>query len=177
MRKSLALAVTGLTVASLAAVVPGTANAADTNVTFSLTGGSLTLTAPASATLTAAGALGVTGTSVSGQLGSTTVSDERGALTHSVTVTMSSTNFSDGAGNSVAATNATGYSGVATTSGVAVAVPTATGQALSGTGSTILTLNSVIGSGGATYNPTVDVTIPAGTVAGNYSGTVTQTAS
>jgi hypothetical protein len=89
---------------------------------------------------------------------------------------MSSTAFTrTGGGTSIAATNITGYSGAATATGTAVAVPTLTGQALAGAGSSVLTLGSVLGAGGATYNPTVAVTIPAGTQAGDYTATVTQT--
>ena len=89
MRKSLALALATLTSASVAALVPTAANAADTNVTFTLSGGSLTLSAPSSASLSAAGNLGVGGTTVSGTLGNSTVDDSRGSLAHTVTVNMS----------------------------------------------------------------------------------------
>jgi len=175
MRARTTLALVGAFVAATAALAPA-ANAGDTTVTFTLTGGSLSLTAPSSAALTTSGAISVTGSSATGTLGSTEVKDERGTALHSVTVTMSSGAFSrTGGGTSIAATNVTGYSGLATATGTAVAVPTATGQALSGAGSTVLTLNSVLGAGGATYNPTVGVTIPAGTQAGDYSATVTQT--
>jgi hypothetical protein len=180
MRKSLALAVTGLTVASLAAVVPGTANAADTNVTFTIAGGSLTLSAPGSAALTASGNLGLTGTTVSGQLGSTTVTDARGSLLGSFNVKMSTTDFSDGSGNTIAKSNATGYSGVATPSGVAVPVGTTNLTAVNigaAGGGTIVTVTGVTGAASVSYNPTVSVAVPADTVAGDYSGVVTQTAS
>jgi len=157
--------------------VPTAAQAADTNVTFTLNGGSLTLTAPASANL-AAGNLGVGGTTVSGQLGNSTVTDARGALTHTVTVTMSTTDFTTTGGDTIAKSNATGSSGVATPTGVAVAVPTLTGQTIGAAGgATILQLTGVVGSASATYNPTVSVAVPGDAVAGDYSGTVTQTAS
>lgn len=175
MRARTTLTLLGAAIAASAALAPA-AHAGDTTVTFSLTGGSLSLTAPSSATLSSSGALSITGSSASGTLGSTTVKDERGAALHSLTVTMSSTAFSrSGGGTSIAASNVTGYSGVATATGTAVAVPTVTGQALAGSGSAILTLNSVLGAGGASYNPTVSVSIPAGTEAGDYSATVTQT--
>ena len=174
MRKSLVLAVAALSTAGFAALVPAAANAADTTVTFTLSGGSLTLTAPASAALSNA-TLAVGGTQVSGSLGSTTVSDARGSLAHTVTVTMSSGDFST-TGGSIAQSNVTGYSGAAVPTGVAVAVPTASGQALAGAGSTILQLTGVIGSASASYNPTVTVAVPTNAIAGNYTGTVTQTA-
>jgi hypothetical protein len=170
-----AAAVGGILIAAPAA----NADAASTPVTFTLAAGSLSITAPSSTvTLTSSGALSVTGTSVSGQLGTTTVSDARGTVAHSVTVTMSASDFAlSGGGGTIANTNATGYSGLATPTGVAVPVPTASGQALSGAGSTILTLTGVLGAGGATYNPTVSVAVPANALAGTYTGTVTQTVS
>jgi hypothetical protein len=179
MRKSLALAVTGLTVASRGALVPTAANAADTNVTFTLTGGSLTLSAPGSATLTAAGNLGLGGTTVSGSLGNTTVTDARGSLLGSFNVDMSTTDFTS-SGNTIAKSNATAYSGAATPTGVAVPAPTTNLTAVNIGGATpgrILTVTGVTGSASVVYNPTVSIAIPADTVAGSYSGTVTQTAS
>ena len=180
MRKTIALAITAATTAGLAAFVPATANAAtsgSTPVTFTLTGGAISLSVPsATATLTG-GALSVAGSSVTGTLGTTTVDDARGLAVVTDTVTMSSSDFSDGAGHTVtAAGNATGFSGVATPTGTGIPAPTATGQDLSGAGSTILTV-AIVGAGGATYNPTVTVAIPAGSVAGTYTGTITQSVS
>jgi hypothetical protein len=181
MRKPLALAVVAFSAATTAALVPASANAADTNVTFTLTGGSLSLTAPGSASLTAAGQLGATGTSVTGALGNTTVTDARGTLAHTVTVTMSSTDFVDGSSDTITKSNASAYSGVPTaTSGTAVPVPTTAGTPASignAGGATVFSMTGLVGSASATYSPTVTVTIPANAIAGSYSGTVTQTAS
>lgn len=179
MRKSLALAMTAAMTTGLAALVPAAANAGtsgSTPVTFTLTGGALSLSAPSSTATLTGGVLSVGGSSVSGALGSTTVTDERGTTGHTDTVTMTTTDFSDGAGHTVAAAgNATGYSGAATVTGVAVPAPTLTGVSIAGAGGAILQLTSVVGSGGASYSPTVTVAIPAGSVAGTYTGTVTQT--
>lgn len=178
-RLTLAASTAALALAgSVFAASPALAAPGDTTVTFALTGGNLTLTAPGSASLTPSGGgvISISGNSASGSLGSTTVTDARGTALHTVTVTMKSTGFTGAGGGSIPASDVTGYSGAATPTGVAVAVPTATGQALAGTGSTILTLTGVVGAGGATYNPTVSVTIPAGTLADNYTATVTQTA-
>lgn len=178
---------TRLVVAGIAALgVVGMAmpaQAGDTAVTFTLTGGDLTITTPTAAATLSAGALSVTGTSVSGTLGSTTVTDERGALLQNVTVTMASSAFTNdpnpdpavtGDEYVIPATAATGYSGVATPSGTAVPVPTTAGVAIGGVGGSILTMESS-GSGGASYNPTVSVAVPAGATAGTYKGTITQT--
>ncbi|HEU5034204.1 MAG TPA: hypothetical protein VFT62_05515, partial [Mycobacteriales bacterium] len=137
MRKSLALVMTAATTAGLAAFVPAAANADTTPVTFTLTGGSLTLTASQTTATLAGGALSVNGSSVTGQIGSTTVTDARGSLTATDKVTMTSSDFTSGSNTIAAAGHATGYSGVATPTGTAVPTPTATGQDISGTGSTI----------------------------------------
>jgi hypothetical protein len=159
------------------------AQAGDTDVTFTLTGGDLTITTPTAAATLSAGALSVTGTSVTGALGDTTVTDERGSLLQNVTVTMASSAFTNDPNPDPAVTGdeyvipasaATGYSGVATPSGTAIPVPTTVGMALGGSGSAILTMESS-GSGGAIYNPTVSVAVPAGAIAGTYEGVITQT--
>jgi hypothetical protein len=177
MRKALTAATAAAMLLGFAAVA-APATAEDTAVTFELTGGFLEITqAPTAATLTA-GALTVGGSTVSGALGSTTVTDERGALLNNATVTMSSTAFSN-AVTTIPATAVTGYSGVATPdSGTTVPVATtaATAVVLGGTGGTILTMESV-GTGSASYDPTVSVAIPTDATAGSYSGTITQTAS
>jgi hypothetical protein len=150
------------------------ASAEDTAVTFELTGGFLELSAhPTAATLTA-GALTVGGKTVTGALGSTTVTDERGSLANSATVSMVSSVFSNGS-TTIPAASVSGYSGVATPDS-GVTVPTATLVPVSiGTAATILTMTSV-GTGSATYNPTISVAVPSDATAGTYTGTVTQTA-
>jgi hypothetical protein len=176
MRKALTAATAAAMMLGFTAVA-APATAEDTAVTFELTGGFLTITqAPAAATLTS-GALTVGGSTVSGALGSTSVTDERGALLNNATVTMSSSDFSNGS-TTIPASSATGYSGVATPdSGTTVPVGTTalTAVALSGLGGTILTMESV-GTGSASYDPTVTVAIPTDATAGTYTGTITQTA-
>jgi hypothetical protein len=177
MRRLPALALSTLALTPALALLPSPAQAGSTNVTFTLTGGTLTLSAPTTASLSTA-ALAVGGTSVSGTLGNTTVTDTQGAVAHTDTVNMSSTDFTSTNGT-ITKSNAGGYSGVpSAVSGVGVPVPTASAQTIGAAGgATILQLTGVIGSASVTYNPTVDVTIPANAVAGAYSGTVTQTVS
>src|SRR3954463_1841012 len=87
-----ALALAGSVLAASPALAACSGICADTPVTFTLSAGALTITAPsATATLTqAAGTVGVGGTSVSGQLGSTVVTDARGTLVNAATVVMTS---------------------------------------------------------------------------------------
>src|SRR5690348_472507 len=105
MRKSLALGIAGAMTTGLVAFVPAVANAActtgpcsqDTTVTFTLSSSGAFQINQASnaASLTAAGNLGATGTTVSGNLPSTTVTDGRAQLAGAWTVSISSTAFSN----------------------------------------------------------------------------------
>jgi hypothetical protein len=165
---------------------PASAAADTTDVTFTLAAGALTIAnSTTTATLTqAAGTIGTGGTSVSGKLGATTVSDLRGGLANAATVVVTSTPFTvdgDTAGDAtIPASAATAFSGAASNvSGTAV--PAATVAAPAGenldSGSTIFTMASV-GSGSAQYDPTVTIAVPANAVAGTaYTGTITQTVS
>jgi hypothetical protein len=176
MRKTLVLLVAtaaiggGLATPALAADGP-------TIVTFSLTAGALAISAPANASLGSV-ATSSTLTNVTGQLGSTTVTDGRGSLVAAYVVTLSSGNFTTGAAGpteTVLGSTVTSFSGAVThtnatatkvpletTTGVAAAVPIAGLSAYSGTDT-------------ATYNPTVNIPVPATNVAGTYSGVITQT--
>ena len=91
-----ALALVGSVFAASPALAAPCATAGCTDVTFSLTAGSLSIAVPASATL-ASGATSTSLTSVTGQLGSTTVTDTRGALVAAYVVNLSSGNFTTGA--------------------------------------------------------------------------------
>jgi hypothetical protein len=155
--------------AILTLVPTGSAMAADTGdteATFTLAGGSLDVTAAASAALTD-GAPGAA--SVSGPLGPVGVSDTRGSTAGWV-VSAASTAFVDDAGsssigvsyNSGAATGTTGLV-TATTKGatsVTAVAPVAAGEEASGNNT-------------ASYAPTLTVALPASALAGDYTGTVT----
>jgi hypothetical protein len=162
----------------LAVAVPGTAVADDTNTTFTVSGGSLTLSAPASAAL-GTGAMGAT---LSVLLGTTTVSDQRGALVAAWTATASASTFTTGGGTApetIANSSVDYCSGAATAStGAGTFTP---GQATCpadvvtlAASRTAFTLTGGSGANTASWNPTVRVRIPATAVAGAYSGTVTQ---
>ncbi|MGH2705985.1 MAG: hypothetical protein ACRDJ4_13105 [Actinomycetota bacterium] len=155
----------------LALILP--AWAADTITTFSLTGGSLTVSAPATKNL---GSAATGSASISTTLGNVTVTDARGLLGGSWTASVSSTNFTTGsatANETINKSNATYLSGTATTSGVATFTP---GQLVAEDLSTSRTAYSaavIVGNNSATWNPTVTVNIPAAAVAGTYTGTIT----
>jgi hypothetical protein len=153
------------------------ARAADTTTTFTLAGGALSISAPASKDL-GSGPTG--GGTVSAQLGTVTVTDTRGALAGSWTATVSSTDFTTGGGTgneTIAKGSVTYWSGASTaTSGVAVFLAgqllAANAQALSAS-RTAFSASATVGNNSASWNPTVTVNVPAAAVAGDYSGTIT----
>jgi hypothetical protein len=156
---------------------PATANAPaigggdpDTTVTFTVTTGALTMTAPSAADLGS----GAPGTTISGLVGPDVVTDNRASLAATWTVTASSTDFTTSGATStetIPAADATYTPGAITVTGTL----TATGFpiTLSNSAQTVIT-GSGSGNNTATWNPTIAVAVPASAVGGNYTGTLTQ---
>jgi hypothetical protein len=152
------------------------APAQDTSVTVTVGEGDLEISVPASANL----GTGDPGTSVSGQLGSVTVTDARAAIDGSWAASVSSSAFTTGGGtpDETIANSAVFYwSGPATaTSGAGTFVP---GQAAAGNAQsldasrTAFSRTTGAGNSSATWNPTLRIDLPAAAVTGNYTGTVT----
>lgn len=179
--KFTAIALTsGLAVAGVAglAAPAQAATTGDTTTTFTLTGGALAITAPASKALGSVS----TGSSstASAQLGTVSVTDGRGALLGSWTTSVSSTDYTTGGATSnetIAKANADYWSGAATsTTGTGTFTP---GQLLAAnkvalsTSKTAFSASVVVGNNTAAWNPTVNVNIPSASVAGDYTGTIT----
>ncbi|GAA2275371.1 MULTISPECIES: hypothetical protein [Kitasatospora] len=164
-------AATVVAVAGVASAAPG-----DTTVTFSVSGGSLAISVPGSASLGG----GAPGNSISGQLGNVTVTDARALLTAAWTASVTSTSFKTGGGTTAETvpTSAVSYwSGTASaTTGLGTFTP---GQATAGQAQTLDTsrvaysLSGGTGDNSATWNPTLVIAIPASAVNGTYTGTVT----
>ena len=150
------------------------AKAADTTTTFTLSAGTLGVSAPASKELSAGVSIGTA--SVSAALGTVQVTDRRSVIGGTWTATVSSTNFTTGdgsAGKVIDNANAAYTTGVATlVSGAAVVVPTAVAASLD-SAQTAATATGVLGDAVVTWDPTVSVTIPNNVAAGTYSGTIT----
>ena len=167
------LCATALAVAALA--LPAAADT--TTTTFTLAGGALSISVPASRNL---GSAATGASTLSAQLGTVTVTDSRGALLGSWTATVSSTDFTTGGGTAnetIAKSSVTYWSGPATsTSGTAVRAP---GQATSAdaqdlsTTRTAFSATGVVGNNTTAWSPTLTVNIPSAAVASTYSGTVT----
>lgn len=185
MRKSLALAVTGLTVASLGALVPATANAAtgDTAATFSLAaGGGIAVAVPDGSVTPINLGSGSTGdASLTGSLGNVTVTDQRGALVASWTASAVATDFTTGtatADETVAAADVSYFAGVGTAAlgqvgafTPANVLPVAIGSSTP-VGSWTGTGNNTV-----TWNPQLTFTLSPSQVVGTYNGTITHSVS
>jgi len=165
LRKPLVL---GATVAALLIGSALPASADDTATTFTLTGGGLTFSVGATAALTDE-ASGVAANVITGTLGEVAVTDARGGTAGWVT-SAASTTFT-GTGLSVS-------DGVAYTNGTVTetgtnTVAAVTSAALTTTAAAVATATAVSGNNSASWNPTLDVSMPAGALAGGYAGTVT----
>ena len=172
MRKPLLAIATTIVGLGLAAATALPALAVDTIVTFSITTAGLTINAPGSVNL---GSVASGATSISGQIGPVTVTDERATLNGSWNATVTGTDFTTGAGTGP---ETIGNINVSYSPGAATAT-TGTGTFTPGPGGIInvprvaFTGTDLIGNNTATWNPTLTVTIPAGAVGGTYSATVT----
>jgi hypothetical protein len=166
----------------LLAVLPGVASAAPTGTTtttFTLTGGSISISVPR--TTVNFGAVSVSAGSITAQLGTITVHDGRGLLNGSWTSTVSSSRFVAG-GQSPAepidVTSVSYWSGAPTaTSGVGALLggePTPGAAVAISAAQTAFTGGSLIGNNSASWNPTL-ITTPSAAVVGTYTGTVTHT--
>ncbi|MFD0787499.1 hypothetical protein ACFQZ8_26660 [Micromonospora azadirachtae] len=175
MRKRFISAVFVGAVASTALAAPAAAEETTVTLTVASAGG-LSITVPASANI----GNGTEGSTVSGQLGPVTVLDQRGSLTPNWTATVIGSDFVTGGGTSgetIPAINVRYWSGSATaTAGSGTFTPgqvDAAGQVIINVPRTAFSHAGGTGNNFATWNPTVVVDIPAGTVAGTYTGTVT----
>lgn len=157
-----------------AATLPASADT--TNASIELTGGALSITAPAEAGSLGSRANTVEGGTVSGALGEVQVNDARSAVAGSGWVaTGISTAFTPTAGPAIAA------SAVSYTAGTITKVGTATYTANNPGNLTavvpVVTATGITGDNSATWNPTISVAVPGGMAAGVYSATITQSVS
>lgn len=171
--------IAGAGAAALLVLAALSAASGDTNTTFTVTSGLLSISSPSSKAL---GAGGPNGT-ITSQLGAVTVSDARGALNGSWTAAVSATDFTTGGGTAetIPKANVSYWSGLATaSSGIGVFTPgqatAANAQAL-GVSRTAFSATAVTGNNSVTWNPTIVVNVPAAAVAGDYAGVITHSVS
>jgi hypothetical protein len=153
----------------------GTANADTsgiTTATLTIQGGTLGISVPA-----AAGNLGtlvntVAGGTVAGPLGVVKVSDARSAAAGSGWVaSVISSAFTPPSGPALAASAVSYSAGTITKVGTATYTPNDPGN-LTGV-SAAVTATGITGDNSATWNPTITVAVPGGTIAGVYAATIT----
>ena len=185
-----ATAVAGLSAAVLAGALLAPADAASTEVTFTVGGsGGLAITAAASETLSVAGSL------ASGSLGQVEVDDTRNTLVNVWTASVSITDFTTGGGSAAETISKVGATYTVPTSPVDVGTPMLDGNvtgllegvggaliyggtgALTIAGSTPVAQGAYIGPNTVSWNPTLSVLIPPTAPAGTYTGTVTHSVS
>ena len=159
--------------ASAVAFLPTTAMAADTDTTFSITSGSLSLTAATSAPL----GDDVSGTTTfSGSLGLVSVTDERGSDVAWDAVG-SSTAFTGARLTGASSSTAVSYTGGVVTASLGTIVGPGTATTLTTTPASVVAPTAILGNNTASWEPTLDVTMPASALADDYTGTVTTSVS
>ena len=164
-------------------------NASDPNttVTFTVTVGALSLTAPDTVNLGS----GAPGTTITGVLGggaagpSVVVTDDRALLTASWIATASASSWTTGSATPAETIPVTdvGYSvGPITTTGTITATPTnrpagTVAGDLSGSPQAVVTGTAGVGDNTAGWDPAISVAVPPFAVGGIYTGTLTQSVS
>ena len=159
----------------------------NTTVTFTVTVGALSLTAPTTVNLGS----GAPGTTITGPLGggaagpSVVVTDDRALLTASWIATASASSWTTGSATPAETIPVTdvGYSvGPITTTGTITATPTnrpagTVAGDLSGSPQAVVTGTAGVGDNTAGWDPAISVAVPAFAVGGIYTGTLTQSVS
>ncbi|MEV0727527.1 hypothetical protein [Polymorphospora sp. NPDC050346] len=166
-----AAAATALAVAVLATGSPAVAApTGDTTATFTIEAGTLDVVVPATATIDPT----VVDGTITGALGTVTVTDGRGELSAAWAATASATDFTTGGGT---ASETVPASSVVYTTGSTTVVsgePTATPGAPGPLDEPLEVLAvTAVGSNAVSWNPTLTITLPDALVAGTYTGTVT----
>ncbi len=147
------------------------ATASNTPVTVEVTGGDLTISAPAESVNLGSVVTSNTAQTVSALLGNVTVTDNRGG-TAGWTATASATDFTGPQTISTSTWGSVVYTAPqATVTGTATVTPST--ESTMYPGGRVQDATDVNGSNTATWDPTIAVTIPANALAGTYSTSIT----
>jgi hypothetical protein len=170
MRTRSLLVVVAAGLLSLGIALPASADTTTASVT--VTGGTLTISAPAAAGSLGSIANSVSGGTISGTLGQVQVNDARSAAAGSGWVaSVISTAFTPSAGPTIAASFVSYTAGTITKVGTATYTANNPGN-LTGV-SAAVTATGITGDNSATWTPTINVAVPGGTVATTYSAIIT----
>ena len=142
---------------------------ASTPVSFTLTSGALSISAPSVGVSLGTQIASTTSSTMSGSLGVVVVSDQRGGTT-TWTASVISTAFTPTAGPADPASNVSYAAGPVVVSGPVVVTPVPASN-LTGV-STIMTAAST-GISTATWSPTISIVVPANFAPGVYTATIT----
>jgi hypothetical protein len=155
------------------AALPSSAVAAgNTTATVTIVGGALLISVPPAAGSLGSRANTVNAGSVSGSLGPVQVTDARLAAAGSGWVaSVISTAFTPPSGPALAASLVSYSAGTITKVGTATYTANDPGDLTAVVPA--VTATGITGDNSATWNPTITVTIPGGTIAGVYSATIT----
>jgi hypothetical protein len=157
--------------AALAAVTALPAAGANTTATFTLTAGALSISAPTGSISLGSQPVSASPSTISGQLGVVTVTDQRGGATSWV-ASVIVTAFTPTTGPAITAIAADKVSyavGTITQVGITATTPATTDL----TGVSPVVNGSSTGLSTASWNPTISVLLPANAAPGIYSATIT----
>jgi len=163
-------ALAAISVIALALPAPQTAEAADTIVTFTVTGGAMNISAPAGPVNVGSGP---PGTNFGAGMGTVTVSDLRGNDPSSWTATVTASAFTAALTGvpAIPASAMTYTPGGAATNGNGTLVAGATGTLANSR--VAYSYSGGTGSSTTTWSPDLHVDVPATATATNYTGEVT----
>ena len=165
----------GVGVLAIGAVPAFAATGSTTPVTVEVTGGALTISAPAGSVDLGSATASTSAQTVTGHLGDVTVTDNGGS-TVGWSATVSAPDFTGPQTISTSTWGLVTYSsGAATTTGTVTTVPY-TESTLNPGGPATLGTN-VSGANTATWDPTIAVIIPANALAGTYGSSLTHSVS
>jgi hypothetical protein len=154
---------------ALATALPVAPAGAATPASFTLTAGALSISQPTAAVSLGSQVASSNATTMSGQLGSVTVTDQRGGTT-TWTASVISTAFTPTAGPADPASNLSYAAGPITDSATVVATAVAASDL---TGVSTVVTGASTGISTATWDPTITVIVPADFAPGVYTATIT----
>jgi hypothetical protein len=161
---------TSICALTVATVTP--AAAANTPVAVTITGGGLSISVPTSSVSLGTHVNTVSAGTISGSLGEVQVLDARSAAAGSGWVaSVISTALTPSSGPTIGAANI-GYV-VGTITKVGTATYTANDPAALTGNVPAVTATGITGDNSATWNPTINVTVPGGMAANTYTGSIT----
>jgi hypothetical protein len=153
----------------MATALPAAQAGAATPASFTLTAGALSISAPTTGVSLGSQVASSVASTMSGQLGNVTVTDQRGGVT-TWTASVISTAFTPTAGPADPASNVSYVVGPLTDSATVVATAV---NASDLTGVSIVVTGASTGISTATWDPTISVLVPADFAPGVYTATIT----